>query len=43
VMRSEIVVQTNQKVTVKIGNSDDNTETPVSPRLSTNINLFGNY
>lgn len=43
VMRSEIVVQTNQKVTVKINNSDDNTEAPVSPRLGTNINLFGNY
>jgi len=43
VMRSEIVVQTNQKVTVKINNSDDDIETPVSPRLNTNINLFGNY
>jgi len=43
VMRSEIVVQTNQKVTVRIDSSDNDTETSVSPRLSTNINLFGNY
>lgn len=43
-MRSEIVVQTNQPVTVEIVQTNDDTEqTSTVPIVSTNINLFGSY
>ena len=43
-MRSEIVVQTNQPVTVEIVQTNDNTEqTSTIPIVSTNVNLFGSY
>lgn len=43
-MRSEIVVQTNQPVTVNISQTNDDTEqTSTIPIISTNVNLFGSY
>jgi hypothetical protein len=43
-MRSEIVVQTNQPVTVEIVQTNDDTEqTSTVPIVSTNVNLFGSY
>jgi hypothetical protein len=43
-MRSEIVVQTNQPVTVEIvQTNDDTTQVPTVPIVSTNVNLFGSY
>jgi len=43
-MRSEIVVQTNQPVTVEIvQTNDDIQQTSTVPIVSTNINLFGSY
>lgn len=42
-MSSEIVVQTNQPVTVEIVQTTDDEQTSTVPVVSTNVNLFGSY